>query len=254
MLSSEFLSTPFAHRGYHDLAQGCPENSRSAFLAAVRAGYGIELDLQLSSDGDAIVFHDYDLGRLTGQNGAVRQSNTADLGKLRLAGSNETIPTLTQVLELVGGRVPLLIELKDQDGALGSDVGLLEQATCTALASYKGPAALMSFNPYSVACFKEMAPTIPRGLTTGSFSNAKWHMVPASTLNKLQSIPDYDRVGACFISHAVDELSDARVSALKDDGTSVLCWTVRSQAQETAARKFADNVTFEGYVSNIPTP
>ena len=246
-LPQAFLDRPIAHRGYHDVAAGRPENSRAAILAAVNAGYGIEIDLQMSADGQAMVFHDYELARLTGAKGAVKQRNAADLSSITLTGGTDGIPTLAQILDLVDGRVPLLIEIKDQDGAMGSDVGPLEQATATALAGYGGPVALMSFNPHSVAALTEAAPTLPRGLTTCAYRADDWPLLPAARREQLRRIEDFERTGSCFISHEANDLAAARVAALKADGAAILCWTIRSPEQEAQAREVADNITFENY-------
>ncbi|MBV2358951.1 phosphodiesterase [Thalassococcus sp. CAU 1522] len=248
-LPPAFLDRPIAHRALHDLAAGRPENSRAAIRAAVAANYGIEIDLQLSSDGEAMVFHDYSLDRMTGETGAVRQRTAQALGAIPLTGGDEGIPTFAEVLDLVGGAVPLLVELKDQDGAMGPSVGPLEQAVARALAGHAGPVALMSFNPHSVAVLADLLPQTPRGLTTDAFTAEGWPTLPAATRDRLRGIPDFDRVGAAFISHDRKNLSAAPVAALKARGVPVLCWTVRSPEQEAEARKIADNVTFEGYVA-----
>ena len=249
-LPPAFLRCPIAHRALHDRAAGRPENSRAAVRAAVDRGYGIEIDLQLSRDGVAIVFHDYDLARLTGTPGALAQRSAADLATLPLTGGDEGIPTLAQVLSDVAGRVPLLIELKDQDGALGpGGGGALEGATVAALAGYEGPVALMSFNPHMVARLAELAPHIPRGLTTEAFPPDDWPTVPPERLKELRRIPDSTRTGASFISHHWRDLAAPRVADLHEQGLAVLCWTIRSPDQEATARRVAQNITFEGYMA-----
>lgn len=248
-LPKAFLGTPIAHRGLHDKNKGRPENSRASVRAAIEAGYGIEIDLQMSSDGQALVFHDYDMTRLTGQSGPVRQLTAVQAAGRALAhGDGEGIPTLPEILELIAGRTHLLIELKDQDGGMGADIGLLERDTAKALREYRGPVAVMSFNPHSVAALAELAPDLPRGLVTSSYRSSEWFL-PQATCDKLRGIPDFDRVGASFISHEVEDLERPRVAELKARGVPVLCWTVKSPEQETEARKVADNVTFEGYMA-----
>jgi len=244
-LPPAFLTRPLAHRALH--GAGMAENSIGAIKAAIAAGYGIELDIQPSSDGVAMVFHDYNMKRLTGVAGPIAQRSAIDLGKIALTGGGGTIPTLAQVLDVVAGQVPLLIEIKDQDGALGPDVGPLEQAVCAGLAGYSGAVALMSFNPHSIAACLAYAPDIPRGLTTCPYPADDWPTVPEATRAALRPIPDYDRTGACFISHQRDDLASPHVAALKARGVPVLCWTVRTAQQEAEARKVADNITFEGY-------
>lgn len=251
-LPAEFLSVPIAHRALHDVAQNRPENSRAAISAAIAAGYGVEIDLQLSSDGQAMVFHDYDMTRLTGQNGPIRLRSAAEATGIALAsGDGETIPTLADVLELVAGQVPLLIELKDQDGGMGPDIGVLEAATVAALKTYDGPVAVMSFNPFSVTRMAEIAPHIPCGLVTESYPPDDWPLSVA-TCDRLREIPDFDSSGASFISHEADDLARPRVAELRASGVPVISWTIRSADQEAKARRFADNVTFEGYLAALP--
>ena len=248
-LPRAFLDRPIAHRALHDRAAGVIENSLSAVRAAVAAGYGIEIDVQPSRDGVAMVFHDEHLMRLTGTDGPIAGRTAAELQDLRLTGSTDTIPTLTQVLDAVAGRVPLLIEIKDQDGDLGPNLGGLEEATAAALAGYKGPVAVMSFNPHSVAAMARLWPAIPRGLTTSAYTYADWAPVTPATCDRLRDIPDYGRAGECFISHEARDLSRPRVAEIKATGAAVLCWTIRSAQAEAEARRIADNVTFEGYAA-----
>ncbi|MDF1715300.1 MAG: glycerophosphodiester phosphodiesterase family protein [Antarcticimicrobium sp.] len=252
VLPDDLLRLPVAHRAYHDVERGRPENSRAAIRAAIAAGYGIEIDLQLTADGAAMVFHDYDLRRLTGQSGPLRRRSGGKAAAIPLLhGDGETIPRFEEVLDLVAGRVPLLVELKDQDGAMGPDVGPLETAAARALAGYRGPVAVMSFNPHSMAEMARLAPGLPRGLTTCDFDTADWPL-SAATCDRLRGIPDFDRVGAGFISHQATDLDRPRVRALHADGVPVLCWTIKSPEAEAEARKLADNITFEGYAAEIP--
>lgn len=246
-LPAEFLARPIAHRAYHDRKAGRPENSPSAVRAAVAAGYGIEIDLQPSADGVPMVFHDYDLRRLTGVAGRVRGLSAAELGATRLLDGEDGIPTLAEVLEIVAGRVPLLIELKDQDGAMGPGVGPLEEATAAVLRGYAGPVAVMSFNPHAVAAFHAAAPEVAVGLTTSAYRAEDWPLLPAARRDALRGIADYGRVGASFISHEASDLAAPRVAELKAQGAAILCWTIRSAEAEAEARKVAQNVTFEGY-------
>jgi len=248
MLDERFLDAPIAHRALHDVTQGRPENSRAAIEAAIAQGFGIEIDLQLSADGVAMAFHDYQLQRLAEAKGAVRQHTAKALGAIPLIGGDEGIPTFAEVLDLIAGRVPLLVEFKDQDGIMGPNVGALEASAAEAVQDYAGPLAFMSFNPYSVAALRDLAPDVPRGLTTDPFLADGWPLLPEPVRTRLRAIPDYDDVGACFISHSVDDLHSPEVARLKAHGAEILCWTVTSAKQEQEARQIIDNVTFEGYV------
>lgn len=250
-LPDVFLKAPLAHRALHDVTDGRPENSRAAIRAAIAHGYGIEIDVQLSADDRAMVFHDYALDRLADGTGPVRAVPAGTLVRTPLLGGEEGIPTLDEVLDLVAGQVPLLIEIKDQDGGMGAAIGPLEAATAAALSSYKGQVACMSFNPHAVARMAELCPDIPRGLVTSAYDPAHWPL-NAQTCAHLREIPDYDRVGASFISHEAADLGRVRVADLKAAGAHILCWTVKSPEAEAEARKVAENVTFEGYLAAHP--
>lgn len=250
-LPAAFLGAPIAHRALHDIGAGRPENGPSAVRAAVAAGYGIELDLQLSADGVAMVFHDYTLDRMTAESGDVSQRSAQALGRIALKHSDDRIPTLREVLGLVGGRVPLLLELKEQSRVMGPVDGALERAVAEALQGYDGPVAVMSFNPASVIAFGQAAPELPRGLTTGGYDDPEWAPLGPERLARLKALADVGPSGACFISHYHEELSDPAVAALKGRGVPVLCWTIRSPEAEARARRIADNVTFEGYLPGV---
>lgn len=250
-LDPVFLEAPLAHRALHDVARGRPENSRAAIQAALGLGYGIEIDVQLSADGHAMVFHDYQLERLAQDSGPIRQRSCADLQKVVLRGSDEGIPSLPEVIEIVAGKVPLLIEIKDQDGIMGANVGALEQAVARDIHGYSGALAVMSFNPNSVQQMAIHAPKVARGLVTSAYTAEDWPLLPKGTRDRLRRIPDYDATGSSFVSHEVEDLGSERVAELKRSGAAILCWTVRSAAQEAQARKVAQNVTFEGYEAAV---
>jgi glycerophosphoryl diester phosphodiesterase len=235
-----------AHRALH--GPGRPENSRAAIRAAMARGLACELDLQLSADGVAMVFHDDALDRLTGEAGPVRARGAAELGRIPLLGGQEGVPTLREVLALVAGAVPLLLEIKDQDGAMGPDVGPLERAVAADLAGHAGAVAVMSFNPHSVAAFGRAAPGVPRGLVTAAFGAGEWPDLPAATRDRLRRMADLEAAGASFVSHEAAALGMAEVARARAAGLGVLCWTVRSAKAEREALRVADAVTFEGYL------
>lgn len=246
-LPPEFLHAPIAHRGLH--GDGVPENSLAAARAAIEAGYGIEMDIQHTADNVPMVFHDYDLTRLAGEDSYIADLELEDLDDKRLLETDEPIPTLAAMLRLVEGRVPLLIEIKDQDGRLGRNIGELHRHVADQLKSYEGPVAVMSFNPHTVRAFHEIAPDIPVGLTTCNFSKKDWPALDDTTRLNLAEIKLFESSGASFISHDKADLTNARVDALKAQGVPVLCWTIKSPEEETTARRMADNITFEGYMA-----
>ena len=249
-LDPAFLEVPLAHRALHDVTDRRPENSRAAIRAAIAAGYGIEIDVQASRDAQAMVFHDAHLERLASGTGRVRDHTAAALADIELRGGDEGVPGLPEILELVAGRVPLLIEIKDQHGAMGPVSGGLERAVAQAVALYEGPVAVMSFNPYSVGQMARLAPQVTRGLVTCSYDPAETGL-PEDVCDRLREVPDYDLLECSFVSHDRRDLDRARVDALKAAGAHVLCWTVKSPAEEAQARNIAENITFEQYLAPL---
>lgn len=255
-LPPAILARPVAHRGLW--GAGRPENSLAAARAAVEAGYGIEADLQISADGRAMVFHDEALDRLTGEAGPLRARAAADLAAIPLRGgpedAPERIPTLETFLEAIGGRVPLLLEIKDQDGALGPRVGALEAAAAEALASYQGPVAVMSFNPHAVAAMRDAAPRLARGLVTCAYPPGEWPQVPEVRRARLRAMATFDALGAAFVSHDARDLASPHLARIRRQGAAVLCWTIRSAKAGREARRSAHQITFEGFRPPLEPP
>ncbi|MEM8553754.1 MAG: glycerophosphodiester phosphodiesterase family protein [Pseudomonadota bacterium] len=250
-LPSEFIRIPLAHRGFHAIADGIPENSLPAFQAAIAAGYGIELDVQASSDGVPMVFHDDDLGRLTDAYGPTGDRTAADLGALNLLGTEAKVPTLTDVLATVGDQTPILIEIKDQGGDPKTGTLALAEQVASEVAAHGGPVAIMSFNPFAVAHGAMRHPDLVWGITTGH-GTPLWpdHLeldraVIATGINP----KDW---GASFISHGLSHANAHWLPSLRAKGTPILSWTIRTPQQEAQARSFAANITFEGYRPAIP--
>ncbi|MGN6498916.1 MAG: glycerophosphodiester phosphodiesterase family protein [Tsuneonella sp.] len=224
----------FAHRGVHDGAT--PENSPSAFAEAVRRGLGIECDIQKSADGRAMVFHDWDLARLTGASGAVAERPATELEKLALGGGGDRIPTLDRLLEQVAGRVPLLIEIKSKRER---PVGAACLAVRRALEGYRGEHAVMSFDPRVSRWFARHAPRTPRGLVV----TEEHHRGPAGRLRRQLALwharPD-------FLAYDVRDLPSSFAAAQRRRGLPVATWTVRSPDLLERARAHADAPIAEG--------
>ena len=239
-----FLARPFAHRALH--GPGVSENSLEAIEAAAGAGWSIEIDVQLTGDGAAVVFHDYVLQRLTDRPGAVRERTLEAMRAIPLL-KGGTIPSLADALAAVAGRVPVLIEVKDQSGDMSATgIGPLERAVAAAAEGYDGPLAVMSFNPHSVAALRDAAPGLPRGLTTCGWAAEDWPTVTEARRAELRRI-DAEAVGASFVSHDRTDLASPEVARMKALGLPVLCWTIRSPEQAAEALTHADQITFEGY-------
>ena len=247
-LLAPFINGPIAHRTLHNVKLGIPENSWEGLEAAISHGCAIEIDLQLSHDGIPVVFHDYKLDRVTDEVGLISDRSAAELEKIILKGGKKGIPRFDTFMSCVGGRVPVLIELKDQDGALGNNPSMFENAVCKVLDNYHGAVAIMSFNPFMIEKCAKLSPNIPRGLITEIFKENEWPNVSKSRCDELTKISEYSMSGATFISHDHLDLNSDVVSDLKTAGATIFCWTVRSQSQDIEARKVADSVTFENYL------
>jgi glycerophosphoryl diester phosphodiesterase len=237
------FEAPLAHRGLWS-SDGAPENSLAAFEAACDAGYGMELDVQLTADGEAAVFHDDRLEhRLTAGSGRVAERTVAELATIRLGSSSETIPTLAQALDRVAGRALMVIELK----VLGGDEGALEQRVAELLDRYEGPVAVISFNPQAVGWFAEHRPGVLRGLDSSAYHDAlNWPLAP----EQRRALAELEHVAIAaphFLALGLDMLPSARGAELRAAGLPVLAWTVRSPGQWARVQSCCDNLMFEGW-------
>lgn len=223
-----------AHRGRWAPGSERPENSLAAFDAAAAEGLAVELDAQLSSDGHVVVFHDYELDRMTGTSGKLAEKPLAELQTLGLLDGTETVPTLRQALETVDSRVPVFVEIKNE-----GVVGALEDAVARELVAYDGPVAVMSFNPYSVARMAKAAPRIPRGQLSGSFEGEDLASYEVFLLRNLMmnwtSKPD-------FIAYEIAELPNAGTGLQKLRGRPLLGWTAETIEERREAEKYCDAV------------
>jgi glycerophosphoryl diester phosphodiesterase len=234
--------TPIAHRGLHDIAQGIVENSLSAFRAAIAAGYAIELDLQPSSDGEAVVFHDETLDRLTEASGKVSERGARELAQFKLDGTGDTIPVLAQVLDLVAGRVPLLIEIKDWTRRVGG----LEARVAELLRHYNGPAAVQSFNPLSMRWFRDYAPVIPRGLLSTDYRTPVPRLSGRARF-MLRHLLTAPVIRPHFIAYDVRALPALAPRIARALGLPLIAWTVASEQEWRIGARYADNIIFEGF-------
>jgi glycerophosphoryl diester phosphodiesterase len=231
---------PIAHRGLWS-PDGPPENSLGAFQAASAAGYGIELDVQLSADGEAMVFHDETLKRMTGAEGRVRDRTSAELAELRLKGTDEKIPTLLETLALVGHRAMVHVELKTPYG----EVGPLERRVHEVIADHHGPLCVIGFNPYSHAWFAERYPGVLRGLDSYSYDKAP-HMTEAQR-RAFARLEHVEIARPHFLALGLDMLPSDRAAEFREAGMPVVAWTVRNPDQWAAVREGCDNLIFEGF-------
>jgi glycerophosphoryl diester phosphodiesterase len=224
---------PVAHRGYHDMNKSVWENTLSAFSRAIEAGFAIECDIQLSSDSVPMVFHDRDLQRLCGLAGEVRERTAGELKMLSIGGTKDKIPTLRQMLDLVKGQVPLVIELKGIDAE--QDDGFVE-SVLEVLEGYEGKLALMSFDYHLLRALKQVDCPYPVGLTAEG--------VNAEVLAAHQEAMS---LGLDFTSYCVAHLPNPFVTALRENGTPIITWTVRDEIMRQRTYTYADQMTFEGF-------
>ena len=231
------LSTPIAHRGLHRDGGGPPENSLGAFEAARDAGRPVELDVRLLRDGAAAVFHDENLLRLTGVDRPLALEDSLSIRKRRLAGSGETIPLLGEALDAIGGRVPVLIELKNFDLP-----GSLEAAVLSEIERCPGPCAVQSFNPFSMGWFRAKAPDVVRGHLSGGFAGMD---LDDSLRNTLRGLELVDVSVPAFVGYDIRYLPFAPVTEIRRRGMPVIGWTVRAPAERSAALEHCDNYVFD---------
>lgn len=237
-------SRPIAHRGLHDSSAGAVENTAAAFSAAIASGYGIETDLQISADGEAMVHHDDALGRLTEGSGLLAEMSAAEIKAVRFKGSTGRILTLEELCDLVAGRVALLLELKSRfDG----DTRLASRAI-DVLARYRGPVALMSFDPALIEFVRHDASDLPRGIVAERYySHPEWDGLPDSQKRSLSWLLHAPRSRPQFLAYSVKDLPAMPPLVARMMGLPLLTWTVRSVDDRKAAARWADQIIFEGW-------
>jgi glycerophosphoryl diester phosphodiesterase len=223
---------PFAHRGLH--GGGIVENSRGAFEAALEKGFGIELDVRPAQDGTPFVFHDAGLERLCGVEGCLDDLDPNAIGKLRLEQSGESIPLLSEALATIGGRGPLLIEVKAEQRLNRRFLGKMVHT----LRRYTGPLAVMSFDPRIMRWLADHAPTRVRGLVMSEEDKSKFKGLMERNLAVRIARPD-------FLAYDIRSLPSPFATAMRERGLAILTWTVRNAAQAGVARRHADQIIHE---------
>lgn len=236
---------PVAHRGLHDAAHGVIENTASAFSAAIAGNYAIECDLQISADGEAMVFHDDALDRLTHASGKVAAMTAADLKRVAFKATGDRILTLGELCELVAGKVALVLEMKSR---FDRDVRLPARAAA-AVQSYAGPIAAMSFDPGQIVALAGSAPGLPRGIVAERhYRHPAWHQLSGGDKRILAHLLHALRTRPHFVAYSVQDLpAIAPLVARYVFGLPLLTWTVRSDADRKRAGRWADQMIFEGF-------
>lgn len=236
---------PIAHRGLHDAAAGVIENTVSAFAAAIAGGYGIETDLQISADGEAMVHHDDALGRLTEGSSRLADLTAAEIEAVRFKATSDRIMTLGELCDFVAGRAVLAIELKSHfDGDQR-----LAQRCAHVLAAYAGPVALMSFDPGMIELVRWIAPHLTRGIIAERhYADHEWDGLPPAEKRSMVALLHANRTRPHFIAYAVRDLpAAAPLIARAVFRLPLLTWTVRSEADRRTAMRWADQMIFEGW-------
>ena len=232
--------TPIAHRGVH--TKDIPENSLSAFENALKNNYAIELDVQFTKDKEVVVFHDENLKRMTNDTRNIEDVNYDELKNLRLGNTNEIIPTLEEVLELVDSKVAILIEIKDC-----KDYIELSEKTYEILKGYEGNYAIQSFNPFILEWYKNNASEVIRGQLSGTFTegseslNSFEKFVLKNMLLNFKSKPNY-------IGYELEGIPKSKLESLRKKGVPIIVWTVKNKEDMEKAYKYSDNITFENFL------
>ena len=237
---------PVAHRGLHEAARGIIENMPGAAQAAIAGNFGIECDIQLTADGEAMVHHDDALGRLTEGSGALLDKSAAELRAVRFKNTSEHMMSLGDLCALVAGRVPIVIEVKSHfDG----DRKLVRRMA-EVLDRYSGPAAGMSFDPDQVLALREIMPALPRGIVAErSYDAADWPEATPAQRRGMLHLRHALRTRPHFVAYWIDELPAAAPWIARNIfGLPLLTWTVRTPEQRERAQRYADQMIFEGFL------
>lgn len=238
---SALMDKSVAHRGYFDNQAGIPENSLASFEAAIEKGFVIELDIQLSSDGVAMVFHDADLERVCGVEGKIWEYTAAELKEMKLMGTEETIPTFEETLALVDGQVPLLVEYK---------MDKPDTAVCAAgqalLDKYNGAYAIQCFDPRALLWYKKNAPQVARGQLAEKFwekeeyEGKALYLVLTYMLTNVATRPD-------FISYKAIHKDNLSLNICRMLGAKTACYTLKSEEEFNYVNGDFDMYIFDSF-------
>jgi glycerophosphoryl diester phosphodiesterase len=237
------VARPIAHRGLHAKNKGIIENTASAFAAAIKGNYAIECDLQLTADGEAVVFHDNELDRLTEARGPVKALTSQELKQVKLKATSDHMQTLAELLEQVDGRSTLVIELK----SLWDDNDALAKRALEVLETYDGPYCLMSFDPDLLACVRTLAPQTVRGIVADRITDPYYDALPLAKRYSMRTFAHLAETQPHFVSYYWRELPFEPVTEIRKLGHPVISWTLRSKEETSQALRYCDQITFEGY-------
>jgi glycerophosphoryl diester phosphodiesterase len=235
---------PIAHRGLHDEASGRVENCESSFAAAIAHGFSIETDIQLTADGEAVVFHDDVVDRVLDGQGKVKRFTTRELKAMAFKQGKDRIQTLAELLEQTAGRTTLVIEIK----SLWDDDFTLTDRVVDILANYIGPCCLMSFDPDLVARAAATAPETTRGITADRVIDPYYNPLPVAKRVAMREMLHLPQSQPHFISFDFHQLPFQPITEFQAAGFPILTWTIENETNATQARRWCDQITFENFI------
>ena len=234
---------PIAHRGLHDETLGQVENTESAFTKALEKSYSIECDIQLTADGEAVVFHDDDVGRILQGSGRVKDFTIRQMKAMTFRNGSDRVQTLAELLEQVNARATLVIEIKS---LWDNDFTLTDRAT-DMIANYDGPVALMSFDPHHVARVATTAPEIIRGITADRVIDSYYDPLPVTLRVSMREMLHWPETQPHFVAFDFHQLPFEPVTELRAAGFPIITWTIRNETEASQARRWCDQITFENF-------
>jgi glycerophosphoryl diester phosphodiesterase len=250
MASPDWLTAcPIAHRGLHNRDKGIIENTLGAARAAINHGFSIECDVQMTADGEIIVFHDDDVDRLTTSQGNVASKNLSEIKSLKLKDTDEDIPTLDEFLSSIASSVPLVCEIKSNfDGNM-----IVVERCCKILSQYPGPVAIKSFDPDMISRVRNLAPDRPRGFIGESrYDDPEWDSLGQTKKKYLISLSHFSNCEPDFLSWYHKDLEQLGPCLSRSFiGLPLMTWTIRSQEASSDCLKLADQIVFENFLPNF---
>jgi glycerophosphoryl diester phosphodiesterase len=241
---SWLIKKPIAHRGLHNEKLGLVENSEGAFAAALKHGFSIEMDIQLTKDGEAVVFHDDEVDRILDAKGSVKEFTLHQLKRMKYRLGKDRIQTLAEVLEQVNGRETMVIEIK----SLWDDDFTLTDRAVHILSNYKGPFSLMSFDPDMIARLAATAEQITRGITADRVEDPYYDPLPLAKRNSMREMAHVEQTRPHFVSFDFRQLPFPPITNLQRTGLPIISWTIRNSVESRNALSNSDQITFENFI------
>jgi len=241
------VANPIAHRGLHNEAMGLVENCESSFAAAMRQGFSIETDVELSKDGEAMIFHDDNVDRVLDAKGAVKRFTSAELKKMNYRQGRERIQTLAELLEQIKGKTTLVVEIK----SLWDDDFTLTDRTLKLVSGYNGPVCVMSFDPTLIARAAATYPDVVRGITADRVIDPYYNMLPIAKRLSMQNYWHLPFSRPHFVSFDFSQLPFQPITQFRAAGHPILTWTIHSDEQAAMARRYCDQITFENFIPAV---